>query len=145
MPRQPVIGRRYEKTVRGITYLREITENGEITVARITPYKNRNKANTLSSPNLGHTHMPRLSKLIIAKPDVMPNLLKLPGTHKVYVAENDRAEKVSLKIGKGMWIMVYPDKLEEYQAKVAEDLEKGLKWDSAKIAEFFAHKTDKHR
>ncbi len=145
MPRKTKVGDRYKKTTRGVTYLMEATATGEITIERITPYKNKSKANTLSSPLLGHMNMGKLNRITTKKSDAITELNKLPDTHKVYVADKDRAEKVSLKIGKGMWLMVYPDRLEEYQKKVAEDLEAGLKWDSTKIAAFFAQNSAKHK
>jgi hypothetical protein len=145
MPRNKKIGEQYEVTTRGVTYLKESTANGEITIKRITPYKDKGKANSLSSPLLGHMNMGKLNRITTKKSDAITELNKLPGTQKVYVADKDRAEKVSLKIGKGMWLMVYPDRLEEYQKKVAEDLEAGLKWDSTKIAAFFAQNSAKHK
>jgi hypothetical protein len=83
-------GDTFVKEVRGIEYLMQVQETGRAkAIKRITPYVNKNKANTRST--IPESKKPTISKQMPkSNPDELPNILKLRGSQKIYIAEHTR-------------------------------------------------------
>lgn len=96
-PRQErTIGDTYERTIKGIVYLVEYTgvRKNRI-VSRITPYSCPQRAN-----NRGNATTKNI-KQKSGNPDALPNMLKLKGSGKIFIAENSRTVTGTTKINKG--------------------------------------------